>query len=100
MKRIRVAAPAERDLDEIWYYTAKTSGSTEIANGVIDSITEAFSLFARAPQAGTLRPEIEEGLRGFPAGRYIIYYRESGRFVIIARVIHGMRDQVKSYSNQ
>jgi plasmid stabilization system protein ParE len=53
MKRIRVSAPAERDLDEIWYYIAKNSGSIEIANGVVDSIAEAFPLFARAPQAGT-----------------------------------------------
>jgi hypothetical protein len=48
MKRIRVAGPAEQDLDEIWYYIAKNSGSIDIADGVVDSITEAFSLFAHA----------------------------------------------------
>ena len=97
MKRIRVAGPAERDLDDIWYYIAKNSGSIEVANGVVDSITETFALFARAPDAGTARDEIEAGLRGFPVGRYIIYYRESGQYVVISRVIHGMRDQKKAY---
>jgi toxin ParE1/3/4 len=98
MKRIRVAAPAERDLDDIWFYIAKNSGSIEIANGVIDSITEAFPLFARAPEAGTRRDDIDTGVRGFPVGNYIIYYRENGPYVVISRVIHGMRDQKTAFN--
>ena len=38
----RLAPRAETDLDEIWYYTAKESGSIEIANRLIDSITDGF----------------------------------------------------------
>jgi toxin ParE1/3/4 len=97
MKRIRVSGPAERDLDGIWYYIAKKSGSIDTANGVIDSLTEAFLRFARAPEAGTRREEIETGLRGFPVGNYIVYYREIGKHVVISRVIHGMRDQRAAY---
>jgi toxin ParE1/3/4 len=100
MKRIRVAAPAERDLDEIWFYIAKNSGSIEIANGVVDSITDAFPLFARAPEAGTKRDELDDGLRGFPVGNYIVYYHESGQYVVISRVIHGMRDQKTAYRQE
>lgn len=100
MKRIRVAAPAEQDLDEIWYYIAKNSGSIEIANGVIDSITKAFSLFAHAREAGTKRDEIEPGVRSFPVGNYIIYYRESDPYIVIARIIHGMRDQKSAYQER
>lgn len=59
MKRIRVSALAEQDLDEIWYHIAKNSGSIEIANRVVDSITGTFPLFARTPDAGTRRDEIE-----------------------------------------
>jgi len=40
----RVTARAEADLDDIWYYVAKESGSIEIANRLIDSITGRFSL--------------------------------------------------------
>lgn len=97
MKRIRVAAPAEGDLDDIWYYIAKKSGSINIANGVVDSITETFPLLSRAPEAGTRRDEIEPGLRGFPVANYIVYYRDSGQYVVISRVIHGMRDQKAAY---
>ena len=50
MKRIRVSRFAERDLDDIWYEIAKRSGSIEIANGVVDSITDVFPLFATSPE--------------------------------------------------
>ena len=40
----RVAPQAEAELDNIWYYVAKESGSVEIADRLIDSITEAFSM--------------------------------------------------------
>ncbi len=66
MKRIRVSALAERDLDEIWHEIARRSGSIEIASGVIYSITEVFSLFAKHPEAGRRRDEIESGTRSFP----------------------------------
>ena len=100
MKRIRVSSFAERDLDEIWLRIATNSGNMEIANGVIDSITNKFALFASTPSAGTIRYEIDPGIRGFPAGNFIIYYRESARHIIISRVISGQRDQYTAYYNE
>ena len=97
MKRIRVSSLAELDLDEIWYEIAKRSGSSEIATGVVDSITEVFPLFANNPEAGRRRDEIELGTRSFPVDNYIIYYRQSGQHLVISRVIHGMRDQKAAY---
>jgi hypothetical protein len=35
----RVASEAEAELDNIWYYVAKESGSIEIADRLIDSIS-------------------------------------------------------------
>jgi plasmid stabilization system protein ParE len=45
----RVAPRAEAELDGIWYYIAKESGSIEIADRVIDSITERFFLLSNYP---------------------------------------------------
>jgi hypothetical protein len=42
----RVARQAEAELDAIWYYVAKESGSIEIADRVVDSITERFFLLS------------------------------------------------------
>jgi plasmid stabilization system protein ParE len=45
---------ADSDLDDIWYYIAIQSGSTEIADRFIDSITNRFYLLARHPNIGRL----------------------------------------------
>jgi hypothetical protein len=42
----RVAPEAEAELDNIWYYVAKESGSIQIADRLIDSITLRFYLQA------------------------------------------------------
>ena len=102
MIRIRVSVLAERDLDAIWHFIAMNSGSVDIADGVIESITSTFLLFAHMPVAGTKRDEIDPGVRAFPVDKYIIYYRqEQGEeeecVVAISRVIHGMRDQPTAY---
>src|SRR5260370_22066846 len=45
----RVSRQAEAELDAIWYYIAKESGSIEIADRMVDSITERFFLLSRSP---------------------------------------------------
>jgi plasmid stabilization system protein ParE len=42
----RIAARAEADLDDIWLYVAKESGSMDVADRLIDSITERFLFLA------------------------------------------------------
>lgn len=89
----RVAPQAEAELDEIWYYIAKESGSFEIADRVVDSLTERFFLLARYPHIGRRRDEdLRPGLRSFPAGEYVIIYRVEDDDVLILRVIRASRD--------
>ena len=38
----RLAPQAESDLDDIWLYVAKESGGMDVANRLIDSITDRF----------------------------------------------------------
>ncbi|MGA3325478.1 MAG: type II toxin-antitoxin system RelE/ParE family toxin [Terriglobia bacterium] len=80
-------------LDDIWYYTAQESQSIEIADRVIDSITDRFLLLATHPHVGRRRDEdLRPGLRSFPVGEYVIIYRVEGEDVLILRVIRGSRD--------
>jgi plasmid stabilization system protein ParE len=51
----RVAQRAESDLDDIWLYVAKESSSVEIANRLIDTITDRFFRLARFPYMGRSR---------------------------------------------
>jgi toxin ParE1/3/4 len=89
----RVAPEAEAELDNIWYYVAKQSGSIEAADRLIDSITERFYLLACHPQIGRHRDEnLRPGLRSFPVGEYVIIYRVEDQDVLILHVFRGSRD--------
>jgi toxin ParE1/3/4 len=89
----RVAPRAGADLDDIWYYVAQESGSIEIANRLIDSITDRFFLLASHPYLGRARDDdFGVGSRSFPVGEYIIVYCVEEEDVLILRVAHGRRE--------
>jgi len=89
----RVAPQAAADLDDIWYYVAKESGSFEIANRLIDSITGRFFLLAGHPYLGRARDDdFGAGSRSFPVGEYVIIYCVENGDVLDLRVAHGRRD--------
>jgi len=88
-----VAPRAQTDLDEIWLYVAKESGSLEIANRLIDSITDRFLLLASFPYIGRSRDEdFGAGFRSVAVGEYIIVYCLEADDVLILRIAHGRRD--------
>jgi toxin ParE1/3/4 len=89
----RLAPEVESELDNIWLYIARESGSIEIADRLIDSITERFLLLASHPYLGRSRDEeLRLGLRSFTAGEYVIIYRVEGLDVLILHVVRGSRD--------
>lgn len=51
----RVAPRAEVDLDDIWSYVAKETGNVEIANRLIETITDRFFTLACFPYIGRSR---------------------------------------------
>jgi plasmid stabilization system protein ParE len=58
---------ADSDLDDIWYYVASKSGSLDIADRLVESITERFFLRADHPNLGRARDmDMRPGLRSFP----------------------------------
>lgn len=89
----RVAPEAELELDNIWEYVAKESGNNEIADRLIDSISERFYLLACHPHIGRRRDEdFRPGLRSFPVREYVIIYRIEKEDVLILHVLRGSRD--------
>jgi toxin ParE1/3/4 len=92
----RLSALAERDLEEIWSYVAEDA-SPDTADRLIDAIIGRFELLAEQPRMGRLRPEFGEGVRSFSVENYVVYYRHEGD-VVLARVLHGRRDQTAAWS--
>jgi toxin ParE1/3/4 len=89
----RVAEDVDFELDEIWLYIAKRSGSTDIATSVVESITDCFVTLGRNPKIGRRRDEdLAPGLRSFPVGSYVIVYSTEDGDALMLHVIHGNRD--------
>ena len=96
----RVAPRAAADLDEIWYYIAMESGSVDVANRLIDSITGRFVLLSGHPYLGRARDDdFGPGSRSFPVGEYVIVYCVEDENVLILRVAHGRRDLEALFGN-
>jgi plasmid stabilization system protein ParE len=53
----RVAPQAEADLDDIWLYAARASGSIDVATRLVDAITSRFAFLAGFPYVGRARDE-------------------------------------------
>jgi toxin ParE1/3/4 len=92
----RVSKDASGDLDEIFLYWAQRA-SLQTADRLLDSIAERFLLLGQYPEAGKLSAGIAPGVRCFPAGKYLIYYRIARRGTDILRVLHGARDQKQAF---
>lgn len=89
----RLASEAEADLDEIWLFVAKESGSMDTADRLIDTITERVWMLTRNPYAGRSRAKVwSEGLRSVAVGANVIVYRVEGEEVVVLRVLHGRRN--------
>lgn len=65
----------------------------EVANRLVDSITDRFLYLARFPYMGRARDhDLAEGLRSFAVKGHIIVYCIEGYEVSILRVVHGRRE--------
>jgi plasmid stabilization system protein ParE len=96
MAGFRLSKEAEADLDSIWLYIVRESGSIDVANRVVDSISERFWLLARHPFIGRSRDrDLRPGLRSLVADDYVIIHRvEDTGVVLILHVLPGSRDIV------
>lgn len=94
--RYRVSDDAENDLDEIYLYWAERT-SLDVADRVIEAIVERFRLLGEFPEAGKSSRNIAPGVRCFPAGDYLIYYRRARKNTDIQHVFHGTREQTRAF---
>lgn len=92
----RLSVLAEQDLEGIWRYVAEDASPTT-ADRLIDAIVERFDLLAEQPALGRRRPEFGTDVRSFVVESHVIYYRPDGD-VVIARVLHGRRDQAAAWT--
>lgn len=81
---------AKADLREIALFIENENPGRGVA--YVDEMQATFRLYARTSLMGRARPEISDGLRCFPFGNYVIFYRPIQNGIAVVRVLHGARD--------
>jgi toxin ParE1/3/4 len=81
---------AEADLIDIWRYIAQDSPAN--ADRMLDRINETLSRLAAVPFMGQARFDLAPGLRMFPVGNYLIFFRPIHDGIEVIRVLHGKRN--------
>ena len=73
MKRIRLSELARVDLDEIWFSIAIEN--LPAADRLVDKVQELLQKLLEFPEMGAERDDIRAGVRSFPCGNYLVFYR-------------------------
>lgn len=90
MNLVRVSPQAHEDLEAIWNYVARQS--PRAADRLVERIAGRYQLLADAPETGGSCEQYGTGLRQFPVGNYVIFYKPLPGGIEIVRVLHGARD--------
>jgi toxin ParE1/3/4 len=89
MPQIFTRPRAEADLLDIWRYIAQDNPAN--ADRMLDRIRDTLNRLAVMPFMGQARFDLAPGLRMFPVGRYLIFFRPIESGIDVIRVLHGKR---------
>jgi toxin ParE1/3/4 len=95
MPRIVKSRTSRDDYLEIWLYVARDNPAA--ADRLINDFDHHLEMLARTPMAGRSEGDLAAGLRSFPVGNYLIFYRVIQDGIELARVLHGARDITQEY---
>lgn len=88
--KLVISDQAVTDLTDVWTYIARDD--VEAADRFVDKLYGQCGQLSQSPGMGRTRAGLLPGLRSFPVGRYIIFYRTRGETLEIARILSAYRD--------
>ena len=89
----RVSPRAEAELDGIWYYIARESGSMDVADRFVDSLASTFYPLASNPHIGRRRKEdLRPACVAFPSATISFCTASTQSDVLILHVVRGSRN--------
>ncbi len=88
--KVSFSPVARDDLLEIALYIAQDNPARALS--FVEELEGKCTALGSAPGIGTARPELGEGIRMLPHGRYLIFYRQTLRALRIERIMHSARD--------
>jgi plasmid stabilization system protein ParE len=90
--RFELTAPAERDLEEI-FFEVKSRHGAAVAERVYGNLLRTFDLLASRPEIAHYRPELwPPPYRFWPTGPACVVYRGDVQPIRIVRIARASRD--------
>ena len=81
---------ANQDLNQIHDFIAQDKPKAALR--FIDFIEEKCRVISQSPDMGRKRENLAQGLRSFPVGKYVIFYRSVSNGIHVIRILHGSCD--------
>ncbi|MGF6976127.1 toxin ParE1/3/4 [Paraburkholderia sp. JPY465] len=91
MKAYVLSPAAERDLDDIWDYTAGRWGETQAEHYIL-GIESTISGLADGTQPSLSAADVREGYRKALVGMHVVFFRESTALIDVIRILHQQMD--------
>jgi toxin ParE1/3/4 len=93
MSRLFFSPSAREDLDDIFDYIVKDNPTAAVR--FVGKLKETLRRIAGFPSLGIIRDDLAPGVRCFPVGNYLIFYRSRDVGVEVISVLHGSRDYLR-----
>jgi len=93
--RLEFSPESQLDLIDIAAFIAQDNPAR--AKSFVDELEADCGRLIIQPGIGAPRPDLGDGVRVLPHGRYLIFYRADEKLVRIARVLHSARDMVAAF---
>ena len=87
---------ADQDIQDIYEYAEREYGADQ-AEAYTLELEIFLDRLVRNPKMGKQRDEIRSGLRSFPKGHHIIFYRILSDRIRVVRVLHSRRDLTRIF---
>lgn len=81
---------AKADATAIWRWIA--SDSPRAATALLERFEHVSLMLGEHPEIGRQRDELAQGLRSFPVGAYVLFYRPAPYGAEIVRILDGRQD--------
>ncbi|ESQ74938.1 type II toxin-antitoxin system RelE/ParE family toxin [Asticcacaulis sp. AC402] len=95
--RLGFSPSSDRDLEDIADFIATDSPARAFT--YIDEIRARCFRLLDAPNGGSPRDDLRQGLRVVPFGNYLIFYRIYPGELRIERILHGARNLAAIFDN-
>lgn len=95
MPHVIIRPRAEADLVDIWNDIAQDSPSR--ADRMLERSGDTMNRLAAMPFMGQARFDLAPGLRMFPVGNYLIFFRPIEDGIEVIRVLHGRRNITRRF---